>query len=311
VHEVKNHTILEENVIKTLLYYDIFQYPLKGSEVFCFLRINSVTEKDVIQCLDGLVQQKCVSKFGELYSLQPTETNIERRIKGNQEAKRYLPLAKQRALQISRFPFVRAVLASGSLSKDYMDENSDLDFFIVTAPSRLWISRTLLVIYKRLFLHNSHKQFCVNYFVDSEHLEIEEKNLFTATELATVIPLYGADYYHQLIAKNKSWLTEYFPNFKPRDAVAVPVHQKVFLKKVTEGVINLLVGKSLNLFFMWLTQRRWKQLYASHYNVNDFKIAFKTKEYVSKNHPRHFQKKVMDHYREQLLLINKTLNSKV
>jgi hypothetical protein len=301
VHEVRNHTILEQSVIQTLLYYDIFQYPLKSAEVFRFLRINSVTEKDVNECLDALAEQGQVSRFGEFYSLQSTESTVIRRIRGNQEAKRCLPLVHRMARLISHFPFVRSVLASGSFSKEDMDETSDLDFFIITAPSRLWISRTLLVLYKRIFLKNSHKYFCVNYFVDSDHLEIEEKNLFTATELATVIPLYGGEFYRQLIAKNRSWLTEYFPNFKPRPSLDMPLHNKIFIKDVIERILNLTAGKFLNSFFMWLTEKRWKQLYANNYNSEDFKVAFKSKEYVSKNHPRHFQKKVMSHYRDRLM----------
>ncbi len=91
-----------------------------------------------------------------------------------------------------------------------MDERSDLDFFIITAPNRLWIARTLLVLYKRVFLANSHKHFCVNYFIDEKHLEIEEKNLFTATELATVIPLYGSKQYENLQGVN-SWLARILP----------------------------------------------------------------------------------------------------
>ncbi len=122
---------------------------------------------------------------------------------------------KSRPKLISRFPFVRAVLASGSLSKGYMDEKSDIDFFIITAPHRLWIARTLLVLYKRLFLGGSHKHFCVNYFVDEDHLEIEEKNLFTATELATVLPLYGAEQYKSLI-KTNGWVRDFFPNYIAR-----------------------------------------------------------------------------------------------
>jgi hypothetical protein len=166
------------------------------------------------------------------------------------------------------------------------------------------------VLYKRFFLNNSHKHFCVNYFVDSDHLEIEEKNLFTATELATVIPLYGAEFYQELIAKNKSWLMQHFPNFKPRSTLDVPAYRVTFLKKAMEGVLNFIAGKFLNSIFMQLTQKRWMRMYADNYNVDDFKVAFKTKEYVSKNHPRHFQKKVMDRYREQLAWFNQTFDQK-
>ncbi|HTE31051.1 MAG TPA: hypothetical protein VK666_11805, partial [Chryseolinea sp.] len=233
----ENQLLLHQHVIRTLLYYDIFNYPLKSSEVFRFLGMNSVTESDVAFALTNLEQKGAIYKISEYYCIKPAEDDVHRRIKGNKTAESFLDLARRQALFIASFPFVRGVLVSGSLSKGYMDEKSDLDFFIITAPRRLWIARTLLVMYKRLFLFNSHKFFCVNYFVDEDHPEIEEKNLFTATELATVIPFYGSQQYQQLIGSNV-WLTQYFPNFKPRSTTQVPTSASTGIKKVMEGIIN-------------------------------------------------------------------------
>jgi hypothetical protein len=259
----------------------------------------------VTHALDALVKQQYLWRFGEFYSVEPAEASVVRRLKGNSEAQRYLPLAAQQARFISKFPFVRAVMASGSLSKNYMDENSDFDFFIVTAPNRLWISRTLLVSYKRYFLKNSHKHFCVNYFIDANHLEIEEKNLFTATELATVLPLQGGDYYKKLMDVNSTWLSGYFPNAKVRDTRGVPSGKPGFWKRVIEKGIDVFLGVLWENMLMKLTMRRWKKLYATSYNSTDFTIAFKTKKHVSKNHPQNFQKKVMAIYKEKLEAFNK------
>ena len=44
------------------------------------------------------------------------------------------------------------------------------------------------------------KNFCINYFVDSENLEIQEKNIFTATELVTLLPTFGREMYENLYA---------------------------------------------------------------------------------------------------------------
>jgi hypothetical protein len=300
VQEVNHYTTLDQSIIRTLIYYDIFNYPLKAKEVFQFLNTGRVTEEEVTTVLNSLANNRYLYRFGEFYSLQPDEANVHRRVKGNNEAEKYLPAAHQVAGLISKFPFVRAVMASGSLSKNYMDENSDLDFFVITAPGRLWISRTLLVLYKRIFLRNSHKFFCANYFVDAEHLEIEEKNLFTATELATVIPLQGAEYYQQLLRKNHAWLLAYFPNFTPRRVAEVPLANAGKLKKFLESTINFFFGGVLERFFMRLTMKRWLNLYAERYDAADFRIAFKTKKYASKNHPRNFQKKVMELYQQKL-----------
>ena len=62
----------------------------------------------------------------------------------------------QKALTVSRliskFPYVEGVGISGSLSKGYYDDDGDIDFFIITSPKRLWIARTFLILYKKLFL---------------------------------------------------------------------------------------------------------------------------------------------------------------
>ncbi|MBT1698968.1 hypothetical protein KK083_18890 [Fulvivirgaceae bacterium PWU4] len=300
MQEVNHYTTLDQSIIRTLMYYDIFNYPLKSREVFQFLGIGDVTKEEVTAALDSLASQQYLYRFGELYSLQPDEQNVHRRLNGNAEAEKWLPKANKVAAFISGFPFVRAVMASGSLSKDYMDENSDLDFFVVTAPNRLWISRTLLVLYKRIFLNNSHKFFCANYFVDTQHMVIEEQNLFTATELATVIPLQGAEYYEQLLKKNNPWLLRYFPNFVPRQVKEVPAARHGLLKKIMEAMLNIFFGNALERFFMFTTLRRWKKLYQESYDAADFGIAFKTKKYVSKNHPKNFQKKVMERYQQKL-----------
>jgi len=294
VQVINNFTALSEQVIKPLLYFDMFNYPLNSLELFIYLRINGTTQKEVERCLEDLEERKHIFRFGDLYCLHADEKNIKRRIKGNHEAAKWLKVARKQAQFIGKFPFVRAVMASGSLSKGYMDENSDLDFFIVTAPNRLWIARTLLVLYKRVFLFNSHKRFCVNYFVDSQHLEIEEKNLFTATELATLIPLYNRECYDFMIASNH-WLREFLPNCRKQHNEAMDQVSSDSMKAFFEFLLNPF-SRTFDKFFMKMTLRRWKRLYQKKFDKKDFAIAFKTLPHVSKNHPNNYQKKILDLY---------------
>jgi hypothetical protein len=143
----------------------------------------------------------------------------------------------------------------------------------------------------------------VNYFVDEDHLEIEEKNLFTATELATVLPLYGADQYTRLIETN-TWVKNVFPNFVARSIEQVPTSSSKGFKKVVEALINTFFAINIESFFRRLTMKRWKTLYEKEYSKADFDIAFKSKEYASKNHPQHFQRKIMEIYAEKMKLFN-------
>jgi hypothetical protein len=287
----EKHVLERNSIIKTLLYFDIFDYPLKKDEIHLYCGM-AMPESTIARHLQDLTQKDMVFQFNEYYSIQNRRDNVARRVRGNELAARMLPLARRKARFIGQFPFVRSVMASGSLSKGYMDESSDLDFFIVTSPKRLWIARMMLVIYKRLFLLNSHRYFCINYFVTENHLSIEEKNQFTATELATVIPLYNEPVYQRLLSANP-WLSGFFPNYVPRQIDHSHVGGESF-KKLLEMVINTFGGNFWDQLFMKITRRRWARMYGDQYKAADFEIAFKTNKNSSKNHPKHYQKKVTE-----------------
>jgi hypothetical protein len=299
--QVTAHDIdLKTSIAKTLLYYDIFTYPLKAEEVYRYLDRNSVTIDDVSAELGKMCVDKIIFKFDDFYTVRENAALVERRLLGNKLARESMPAARKKAKLIAAFPFVRAVLASGSLSKDYMDEKSDLDFFIIVAKKRVWIARMILVLYKRLFLQNSHKLFCINYFIDEEHLEIEEQNIFTATELASIVPLYSRRLYDRLMLKNESWLKNFFPNYRARQTADVMSDSDTSLRTIIETVLNAIGGNVLEKICMRLTLAYWRRRYWNELSKEDFEIAFKSKEYVSKNHPRNFQKRVVARLAEKM-----------
>ncbi|HEY0741650.1 MAG TPA: hypothetical protein VGD40_09310 [Chryseosolibacter sp.] len=287
------HIDLDHAILRTLLYFDIFGYPLKAVEILNFLPVKA-DSRHLQLTLDALAFENQITCVDDLYAVQPETDVFTRRLKGNALADALLPTVEKQAEVISRFPFVRAVMASGSFSKNFMDKNSDFDFFIVCAPQRVWVSRMLLVLYKKLFLKNSHRHFCVNYFVDENHLEIDEKNIFTATELATVLPLTGSAGYKRLMAANEKWLKNYFPNYLER----IPPDEKhePLAKRIVEKCIDWTIGDSLNRIFKNITLHRWKKMYGNSYSPEDFSLAFKSTDHVSKNHPRNFQKRVLDEF---------------
>lgn len=190
-------------------------------------------------------------------------------------------------------------MASGSLSKNYMDEASDLDFFVVTKSNRVWLTRFMLRMYQLIFLRNSRKYFCVNYFVDEQHLEIQEKNVFTATELATLLPLYGKEYYQQLVTVN-DWIKEFLPNHTPRSIEHMSDVQSSALKNILEFFMNWTGARIFDRIIMKLFSSYWKRSYQHTLSKEDYEIAFKANETVSKAHPKNYQRKVLDQYQQKM-----------
>ncbi|WP_201297583.1 nucleotidyltransferase domain-containing protein, partial [Flavobacterium sp. 9AF] len=164
--------------LKPLLYFSIFNHPLKKEEVYLYSSLKDL--KSVIEELDTALSRGIIEKTEDFYHTHLSSESIEKRKIGNKNAEIALVKAQKKARFISRFfPFIEGIAISGSLSKGYFDKNSDVDYFIITKPNHLWTCRTFLVLFKKIFLLNSKKYFCMNYFISSAYLEIEEKNIFT------------------------------------------------------------------------------------------------------------------------------------
>jgi hypothetical protein len=291
--ETKNEEHLQFSIAKALLYSDIFSYPLTADEIFFRLTTNHTCIDEVKKVLGTMKSEGTVFQFGNFFSIRNDEALEQRRMTGNQRANAILPRALKRGRLLGKFPFIRAVMISGSLSKSYMDKESDIDYFVITHPGRLWIARFFVAVFKRIFLFNSHKHFCVNYYVDQESLEIEEKNIFTATELVSLIPVCGSSY-EDLIKRN-SWVRDYFPNSAKAAAASVPGLPMPWWKKMIEHSIHPF-GDTIDKWILAIAFQRYRRLYAHIFTASDFSIAFKSKRGVSKNHDRNYQKYITEMY---------------
>jgi predicted nucleotidyltransferase len=297
---------LGKSIIKTLAYYDIFDYPLTAEEIYYNLGTNHVSVQDIQNEVELLCKDRLTYKKGNFYLLRNDENFITRRLQGNRLAEKKINSAYRMTKFISKFPYVRAILLSGSISKGYMDKDSDVDYFIITQPNRLWVTRLLLMLFKKVFLLNSRKVFCINYFVDTETLEIEEKNIFTATELTTLIPTYGKELYDELNNRN-AWIREFYPNFPKRDTGRLASKNSSLIKKSFEILLGNSLGDKLDDFAMSLFEKSNHKKYRE-YNSKDFQVAFKTSKRESKHHPKFFQKRVLEAFNSKLKSFENTYN---
>lgn len=296
---------LSKNIIKTLAYYDIFSYPLKVEEIYYNLPVNHCTAKDIQSELNLLCEKGLVYRINDFYLLQNNCEIVRKRIQGNKLCMKKMKSAFRMSKFISKFPYVRAIFLTGSISKGYMDKESDVDYMIITEPNRLWVSKLLLTIFKKIFLLNSRKVFCVNYYIDYNHLEIEEKNVFTATEIVTLIPVFGKKYYEEFYSQN-IWIKEYFPNFPKRNNTMIDENRNL-IQKTFERLLNNQVGEKIDNWAMKLFTIVTKKKF-SYFSEKDFALAFKSSKYESKYHPKFFQKKVLVSFEEKINRLQHLMN---
>lgn len=289
--------------IKTILYFSIFRYPLTLEEIHSYT--NNLNCSDTENELLHLIEQKILTKVDDFYVYGSDLDSVIKRLRGNMNAKKIMAKAHERALFISKFPFVESVGISGSLSKGYYDNDSDIDFFVITKHNKLWVCRTLLMLYKKIFLLNSRKYFCVNYFISDQQLEIEEKNRFTATELKTLIPMQGKNAFEQFYNRNL-WIKDYFSKFEI-NLESVPEIKKNGLTKTIEFFFDNGFGNTIDYLFKSITLRKWRAKF-KFLSEDDFKIALKSTKNISKHHPSNFQKKVILSLNDKLEEVQRNYN---
>ena len=290
---------VKRDILAALCYFDIFDYPITQLEISQFIR-NTYRLEEIAAGLHSLTVEQWIYKFGDLYTLQNNHDLITRRKKGNAKARQMLETAQRLASLLSSFPFVKAVAVSGSLSKNFADRDADIDFFIITEKNRLWLARTILMAFRRLtVLFKKQKWLCLNYFIDEKAFEIEEKNIYTATEVATLLPFRGIKTFQKFFKENQ-WTQTYLPNHVLRVSY-VEETKNPPLKKFFEFLLRSQFGNFLDFIFMrWTSFRFNKRVEKGKENSNGYLMDLKISKHYAKHNPNQLQKKITETYERKI-----------
>lgn len=291
----------ENSILKVLAWFDLFNYPLTLAEIHFFLD-QPLTQEKLNAQLQKLEERHIVYRPGGFYSLQSDEALAARRNKGNQRAGKLLVIAHRVARLLYHFPYVRGIGISGSLSKNFADEKSDIDLFIITSSNRLWIARTMMYFLRKLsFLGGWQHWFCMNYYIDEDALNIKEQNIFTATELITLIPVCGNGVFSRFYNEN-SWAKNHYSNYIVKLPVYKDTGKGYRIKKFMEFLLNNRVGNWLDDYFMNVTKRRWdrKEEQNRITNMRGEKIGLYAGKHFFKPKPGYFQKRILEQYQQKL-----------
>jgi hypothetical protein len=297
-------TPIQRSIIKTLAYFSIFKHPLKIDELHRFLLFNKCTIDELREEISELKSKGIVFEIDKFFLLENNKNWIVNRIKGEKLARKFWKIAKFMSHIIKRFPFVRAIFISGSLAKFNVTKSTDIDFFIITKPKRLWLTRSFLIAFKKVFLLNKKKFFCINYFITDDHLEIEDKNIFTAMEIASVKPIFNSDIYLQFIEAN-SWIKDFIPNFYVSQSFNTISNRPSLIQSALEGIFEFSLNYRKNFLdrFDSILMNKWKEIWRRRYpNLTDEKrdLMFRCRAYVSKAHPNDFQSFVLQNYDKKI-----------
>lgn len=214
---------MDECIVKTLSYFDIFDYPLTFSEIKKYLCCKIVeSDEDLYELIGSIpVVQESEGYYYLLGRSKLAPLRSERSTISMEKHARARVVAKI----LSLIPTIEYIGISGSLSMNNASNSADIDLFFVTKKNSLWISRFFVNLILVLLGQKREKngkifkdKICPNMFMSVDKLSFSSKKrtLYNAHEIVQLCTIFDRSGVRSMIYSKNKWIYDFFPNLSSK-----------------------------------------------------------------------------------------------
>lgn len=166
----------EDAILRMIVFLDLFDFPLTAYEIFIKLdRLFSLFS--VSQALTNLVAAGRLEEGQGFYFLPGRSALLLIRNRRYNYSCAKLKIAHRFSFFFSLFPGVKAVAVVNFIGSHNLRQGSDIDFFIITATRRIWLSRLFCAGFTKFLGHRPTKQrkqdkICLSFYVTEDELDL-------------------------------------------------------------------------------------------------------------------------------------------
>lgn len=236
---------------------------------------------------------KLIDAESKFYFLKGRQRILSLRRKRKKWSQEKIKIAKKVAERLKLIPSIKLVGITGALAMNNSAKDDDIDFLIVSAKDRLWLTRILALLLievtgkrRRQGDMDVKDKICPNIFLEEEHLSLpgEERNLFIAHEVVQMKALWGRDDIYKKFLWENRWIKKFLPNF-----LDTKILRYKDIKKKSQ--------KSPNIFFNFLERASYK------FQLSYMKARITTEKvepYRAFFHPKDLSGWVLEEYKKRL-----------
>ena len=204
------HLRVGDSILATIVYADLFDYPLTLDEITRYQVGTSYTSVRIADALAGdpALRQR-LAHINGYYSLSERSNLATVRRGREQRSRRLWRKAILYSRWVSNMPFVRMVAVTGALSMHNVGSVPDIDLLVVAREGRVWTCRRALIGCVRL-ARLMGDDLCPNYILSESSLRLDQRDLYTAHELAQMVPMSGLPVFRRMLRANE-WAASYLP----------------------------------------------------------------------------------------------------
>ncbi len=228
---------IRQAILKTLCFFDLFDYPLTLKEIHFYLWQNSSNLEKVRNNIRKMIGKE-ISRKGEFYFLKGRKGIVKTRRERETISKKKWKKAKRIIILLRIVPFIKGVAITQSLAIGNTKENSDADLLIIASPGKIWIVRAFVNLILDIFRKRNPKnknRICPSFFLTSKNLNIKEVSLkpldiYLAYWVKTIKPIFGSHFFYEFDAHNL-WAYNFLPNAEPEFRNQVLINPIFWLKQ--------------------------------------------------------------------------------
>jgi len=216
---------LSKAIVKTIAFFDIFDYPLTVLEIWKYIRSELPIKFEIILEVLDLPDLKELIENKEGFYFLKNRSDI---IKIRKARFNYTDTKFRRAIKIARLfkiiPWVKMIAIGNLIGSNNLRESSDIDLFIVTKEKRIWLTRFFsILMIKILGLRpvpgKSQDTICLSFFVSEQSLNLKNflltDDIYFLYWLAFLTPIYDTQGTYEKFIKSNGWVSVALPNWSP------------------------------------------------------------------------------------------------
>ena len=283
----------QKAILQTLLYSDIFSFPLTKDEITTFLISDTLISSNLLsESLRKMSSHFTYSK--NYYAFKGREKIIKKRILLINESEKKIKFAKKIVRLLSFIPTINLIGVSGGLAVGDVDKGDDIDLFIITSKDSLWLTRLCILsilelkgIRRKRLGKKVSNTFCVNMMIEENALEldIDRRDLYTAKEVVQMLPMFERGSTYKLFLRQNKWVTNFLPNaILVKKQIVVPIRKKrnKILRKSILSQFNKIARK---IQIGRIMRNKTTEI------ISDKLVAF---------HPKDYRKQILNEFEERL-----------
>ena len=254
-----NNNKLKKAIIDVIAFFDLFNCPLTVFEIWKYLNLKQETIYSISKILDSNELNNIISQKNGFYFLVGKEKIVKLRINEYNLSCEKFKIGLKAAQKLRYINGVKMVAICNNI---FYKKESDIDFFIITSPNRIWLTRLLVTLIIHFYgLRRYDKKIadkiCLSFYISENKMNLKDITLksdpYFYIWLANLYPLYISsqssaerlrrerfDCYKIFLMEN-SWIKKYLPNIFNK--------KTSYLRSVSDNIFSIMLKKINNLWF--------------------------------------------------------------